>query len=154
MSDKNSSAPSGAMTEEEKANMARFIRSEQQNRSASTPDHTPVSRSADRVGNIIANINLPGTRQLYAIIDIITDTIIGGVQVHLNHQSAIRTLYDIAMGDTSIHKHPRDYELWMLGALGADHKLHPRHERIITGDQIDAIVNSRLAKDDVQPSID
>lgn len=86
--------------------------------------------------------NLPAIPQLYAIIDSVTDTIIGGIQVHLNNASAIRTLRDIALGDTMLNKHPLDYDLWLLGSLTPDHRITPGKSRIITGAQIEELVNA------------
>lgn len=81
-------------------------------------------------------------RQLYAIIDSVTQSIVGGIQLHMNTASAIRTLYDIATGDTMVHKHPLDFDLWLLGALGNDHRLNSNLTRIISGAQIEAIVKA------------
>lgn len=81
-------------------------------------------------------------RQLYAIIDSVTNSIVGGIQIHLNNESAIRTLYDIALGDTMVNKHPRDFDLYMLGALGSDHRIQNNLTRIISGAQIEAIVKA------------
>lgn len=108
----------------------------------SAGEHQPAERSADRLHTVnYDRPNLRGVRQLYAVIDSVTDTIIGGIQLHLNDQSAIRTLYDVAMGDTMVHKHPLDFDLWRLGALGHDHTINPQKERIVTGHQIKALVD-------------
>lgn len=84
----------------------------------------------------------PPIRQLYAIIDSVTNSIIGGVQLHMNNASAIRTLYDVATGDTMLNKHPLDFDLWLLGALGNDHRLNTNLTKIISGAQIAEIVKA------------
>lgn len=81
-------------------------------------------------------------RQLYAIIDSVTNSIIGGIQLHMNNQSAIRTLYDIATADTMVNKHPLDFDLWLLGALGNDHRLNNNLTRIVSGAQIETMVKA------------
>lgn len=82
------------------------------------------------------------SKQLYAIIDNVTNEILGGIQIHKNDQSAIRTLYDIATRDTMVNKHPADFDLWLLGAIGTDHRLHENLTRIVTGAQILSIVKA------------
>lgn len=110
--------------------------------SASTPDETHVSRSADRIHTTDYTAHqLPAIRSLYAIIDGVTDQIVGGIQLHLNATSAIRTLSDIiANPETMIHKHPLDFDLWLLGSLTTDHRVRPEKMKIISGAQIQALV--------------
>lgn len=94
--------------------------------------------SADRIHTTDYNpAILPHVRSLYAIIDSVTDTILGVIQMHLNAASAIRTLYDLAASpETMINKHPEDYDLWLLGSLTNDHRILPNKMRLITGAQI------------------
>lgn len=84
-------------------------------------------------------------KQLYALIDNITNTLMGGVQVHLNNASAIRTVYDIATADTLVNKHPLDFDLYLLGSLGDDHRLHNNLTKILSGAQIAEMVNAQRA---------
>lgn len=107
-------------------------------RSAET---APAShRSADRIHTTNYNRQAPAVRRLYAIVDNVTDTIIGGIQTHLNAASAIRTLHDLATSDTMVAKHPLDFDLWVLGSLTNDHRLIPDKARIISGQQINALI--------------
>lgn len=112
------------------------------------PDRNSTAHTADTTETGIPihttdyRRNLSSVRQLYAIIDSVTDTLIGGIQVHLNDQSAIRTLYDIAMGDTMVNKHPLDFDLWRLGALGQDHRINANLVRITTGAQIETMIKA------------
>lgn len=85
--------------------------------------------------------DLPAMPHLYAIIDSVTDQIVGGIQIHLNDAGAIRQLMDIARGDTMLNRHPHDYDLYRLGELSKDHQIFAYKERIITGDQIYAALN-------------
>lgn len=101
-------------------------------------------RSADRIHTTdTTRPNLPKVRQIYAIIDSVTDEIIGGLQTHINDQSAIRFLWDVALSEKSIvRNHPLDFDLYRLGALGNDHRIHPNFVRIITGAQIQTMIDS------------
>lgn len=111
-------------------------------------DSTASPKSASRgVHTVRASHDLPAMPHVYAIVDSITDQIVGGIQVHLNDASAIRQLMDIAMGDTMLHKHPLDYDLYRLGALTKDHQIVPDKERIVTGHQISAAINPPAKRD-------
>lgn len=99
-------------------------------------------RPADRIHTTHYAERVNPVRKLYAIIDSVTNSIIGGIQIHLNDASAIRTLYDVAAGDTMINKHPLDFDLYMLGALSEDHTLHSNVTRILTGSQINELVQA------------
>lgn len=91
--------------------------------------------------------DLPAIPHIYAIIDSVTDQMVGGLQVHLNDAAAIRTLMDIASGDTMLNKHPLDYDLYCLGRLSKDHQITADKQRIITGHQIHAFLNPPAQKD-------
>lgn len=74
----------------------------------STPDREPVIR----VG------------YLYAIVDLLAQQIIGGVQVHKADAPAIRTFGDIATQQNSIiAMHPKDFSLVKIGELYSDHTI-------------------------------
>lgn len=134
-------------------------------RSASTPGETDASRSADRlnhqeieaVNEIRAALRRPplhttnytqrtftdGHKGIYAIIDTITNTLVGGLQVHLNHQSAMRTMHDIANAQTAVNKHPLDMELRLLATISEQHQIQlEADEVILTGDQIAAMIQT------------
>lgn len=125
MHDKNSTAPFGATNDEEELPLP--------NRIHETDYRQERGRNR--------------TKMLYAIIDKVTNTIVGGILTHLNDQSAIRQLYDIAIADTIVNKHPLDFDLYALGALGEDHQLNANMRRILTGAQIEAIVNAANQKE-------
>lgn len=108
-------------------------------------------RPADNIHTTNYADREPPTRQLYAIIDSVTNSIIGGIQLHMNHASAIRTLYDIAIADTMLNKHPLDFDLWLLGALGNDHRLNGNLTRLVSGAQIEAIVKASKKLDHGDP---
>lgn len=109
-------------------------------RSAET---APAShRSADRIPTTDYSDRASTVKMLYVIIDSVTNSPMGGIQIHLNDASALRTLYDIATGDTLVNKHPEDFDLYRLGALGSDRHIYPETVRILTGLQIAAIVKA------------
>lgn len=74
-------------------------------------------------------------KHIYAILDTVTDDIIGGLQLHAHPASAVRTFGDIASDPkTTIAKHPHDFALIALGKLTDEHTLEPyqQPEIIIT----------------------
>lgn len=57
-------------------------------------------------------------RTLYAIRDVLAETIIGGIHLFITDAQAIRFFGDIASdSQTSIAKHPGDHELIKVGEL-------------------------------------
>lgn len=136
MQDRNSTAPTADMNSKHWSKLP-------DDRSASTPGQTTASRSADRLH--VTNYTNPGfanrEKGLYAIIDTITNTIVGGIQLHMNTASAIRTLADIATADTNVNKHPLDFQLRLLGTITEDHHISPElGDIILVGEQIAAII--------------
>lgn len=109
--------------------------------SASSPDDKPVSRSADRIHTVDTTTE-HREPQLYAVIDSVTNQIIGGIQLHLNHASAIRAIRDIALGDTIVQRHPLDFDLYHVGSLTRDNRILPTFARLVTGAQLKAIVDA------------
>jgi len=138
MSDKNSTAPSGATSN----TIAEYRRARAvENRSAEGVTEVPSRVEADPIQTTKYAPDYPGQRRLYAIIDSVTDTIVGGVQIHINDASALRTLYDVVHADTAVRKHPLDFDLWMIGMLTNDHRVVPNKVKIVSGAQIDAMAN-------------
>lgn len=86
-----------------------------------------------------------GFQGLYVLVDVLTNTRIGGIQLHINHASAVRMLFDVANTPTTgVAKHPHDYELRLIGEVSDDnHDLTPRGEIIITGDQIATMIQTK-----------
>lgn len=123
--------------------ISEFRRALQHERSASTPDDTPVRPSADRrVHTIKYEPFADGDRGLYAVIDMVTNAIVGGVMIHVNTAAAIRTLAEIARADTIVRKNPLDFQLWLLGSISKDHTISPEaSEIILTGEQISAMID-------------
>lgn len=104
-------------------------------------DSKPSPKSASREVHVTrAPHDLPAMPRVYAIIDSVTDQIVGGLQIHMNDAGAIRQLLDIARGDTMLNKHPLDYDLFRLGELSKDHQIFANKEKIITGEQIEAAI--------------
>jgi len=57
-------------------------------------------------------------RRLYSILDLVANSIVGGVHVHGHDAPAIRMFGDIAAAEgTSIHQHLPDYDLLLIGEL-------------------------------------
>jgi len=138
MPDKNSTAPSGAMSN----TIAEYRRAVAvENRSAEGVTDSPSRVEADPIHTTRYTPDYPAQRRLYAIIDSVTDTIVGGVQIHINDASALRTLYDVVHADTAVRKHPLDFDLWMIGTLTNDHRVVPNKVKIVSGAQIDAMAN-------------
>jgi len=138
MSDKNSTAPCGATSN----TIAEFRRARAvENRSAEGVTDSPSRVEADPIHTTKYVPDYPAQRRLYAIIDSVTDTIVGGVQIHINDASALRTLYDVVHADTAVRKHPLDFDLWMIGMLTNDHRVVPNKVKIVSGAQIDAMAN-------------
>ena len=112
-------------------------------------DEPPSSRSADRIHTINYDRKgfAQGERGIYAIVDTITNTIIGGLQLHINNASAIRLLNDIANSETSLNKNPLDYELRLLGIINNDNTITQNlNEIIVVGDQIAAMIQPRQGR--------
>lgn len=78
----------------------------------------------------------PTNGTLFAVLDTVADTIIGGVQLHKHEASAIRSFGDIAsMPNSIVALHPADFSLLRLGHLTADNQLVPDYAVILTGAQ-------------------
>lgn len=74
---------------------------------------------------------------LYAVLDTITNEIIGGIQLHLNNQSAVRTMEHILKQPNSVvTMNPGDFELWKLGTIDHLNNLLPARDLILSGLQI------------------
>lgn len=82
---------------------------------------------------------------IYAIHDIVADTIVGGLHLHKHHAPAVRMFTDIAGSkDTSINKHPNDFVLIQLGTLVHDEtglSIQPHYDVVIKGAQWAAMNN-------------
>lgn len=73
---------------------------------------------------------------LYAVLDLVADNIIGGIQLHRHEAAAIRTFGDIASAENSlVHMHPTDFALVRLGHLTDTHELEPDYAVVLTGVQ-------------------
>lgn len=162
MQNKNSTAPLDAtnnhdrrfMSDEERGELlaeqakrinARINALAETQGSASTPGETDARRSADRIDRI--DYDEPHRpvqhKSLYAIIDNVTGQIAGGIQLHLNDQSAVRTLVDVACeANTSVNKHPLDFDLWRLGHLTEYNRIMPEMIKITSGAQIETIIDT------------
>lgn len=63
---------------------------------------------------------------IYAILDVKADLLVGGLHLHKAEAAAIRMFSDIAaLPDTTVGRHPDDYELLFLGAIGEDNQIEP-----------------------------
>lgn len=119
---------------------SRYLKPKNQKQPDPTPlrsaETAPAShRSADRIPD------MPAVRGLYAIVDSVTDQIIGGIQIHLNTQSAVRTIIDILrQPNSTLANHPLDFDLYRLGTLDNAHRVHPNWELILAGTQIKTMI--------------
>lgn len=81
-------------------------------------------------------------RSIYTILDTVTLQFVGGLQMHRNDQSAIRTLVDIIRTNGNmIAAHPRDFELWRLGTVSEAPYIVPNETLVLAGHQINELVN-------------
>lgn len=63
---------------------------------------------------------------IYAILDVKADMLVGGLHLHKAEAAAIRMFSDIAgTPDTTVGRHPDDYELLFLGSIGEDNQITP-----------------------------
>lgn len=75
-------------------------------------------------------------RILIAIIDTVTNDIVGPVQVYGHPAPAIRMFSDVALDErTSIHQHIKDHILVSLGTLTDELTVEANRVTLITGEQ-------------------
>jgi hypothetical protein len=75
-------------------------------------------------------------KSIYAIYDNVAEQIIGGLHVFPHQAPAIRMYGDIAaMPDSTIGKHPHDFDLIQVGILNDDTTITPVKETVLTGAQ-------------------
>lgn len=71
---------------------------------------------------------------IYAIFDTMAKDITGGLYLHKHQAAAVRFYADVATDkDTSIYRHPQDYDLILLGYIQEDLTLEPRYSVILKG---------------------
>jgi hypothetical protein len=75
-------------------------------------------------------------KSIYAIYDNVAEQIIGGLHVFPHQAPAIRLYGDIAiMPESTIGKHPQDFDLICIGVLNEDTTITPVKETVLTGAQ-------------------
>lgn len=98
-------------------------------------------RAADFIKQHYPNHPLPWEkenitmRKLYAVYDLVAGEVIGPIFQHAADAAAIRDFSDVAADrNTTIGKHPADYQLISLGTLEGL-QIKPAHELIVSGSQ-------------------
>lgn len=73
-------------------------------------------------------------RGLYAIVDHVSQDILGILQIHKHEAAAIRMFTDIAaMPNSQVGLHPADYALVRMGWLNDDLTIAPENTSILEG---------------------
>lgn len=73
---------------------------------------------------------------IYAILDLVADMIVGGLQLHKADAAAIRIFDELARDEkTILGKHPQDFALLKLGNLTEGHDVEPDSSTVLTGKQ-------------------
>lgn len=76
----------------------------------------------------------PNNGKIYAILDTVADTIIGGLTIHKHDAAAIRFFADVAsMPDSRVGQHPHDYNLMCLGCITTDNTIEADDTLILSG---------------------
>lgn len=71
---------------------------------------------------------------IYAILDLIAGTILGGLQLHKHDAAAVRFYSDVAaMKDSLVGRHPQDFDLVKVGYITHDNTIEPTHQLILKG---------------------
>lgn len=77
------------------------------------------------------------TRNIYAIVDLIAQDILGGLHLAMHDAVAVRLFSDVAqMQGSLIEKHPEDFSLVRLGHIVSDNgdiRLFDEPETVLTG---------------------
>lgn len=76
-------------------------------------------------------------RIVVAIIDTVTQDVVGPLMIHRHEAPAIRMFEDVAkMDGSAVHQHVEDHELWQLGFLNdTDLTLQASKKLLISGAQ-------------------
>lgn len=71
---------------------------------------------------------------IYAIIDVLAQSIVGMLSIHKHDAPAIRLFGDIASDPNSmIARHPQDFNLVRLGYITEHNHIHAEYDLIMTG---------------------